>query len=167
MSWIKNKDKEKGRYVTGPVFSKFNHDKIKGNPMQIWVHLAECRTLCQHCPYVICHSPYASSHFQWAPFTSVLQSWGAISIQSWAVISIHRWATFLLPPFLIGTLSYNLTVFSHSECKSEWLGIKTSVPPHARPHRHQLKWLPAFWSFCLALPAFLLNYLLQLPNTFC
>lgn len=35
MSQIKNKDKEKGRYVTGPVFSKFNHDKIKGNPMQI------------------------------------------------------------------------------------------------------------------------------------
>lgn len=32
---LKIKDKEKGRYVTGPVFQSSNHDKIKSNPMQI------------------------------------------------------------------------------------------------------------------------------------
>ena len=35
MSWIKNKDEEKGRYVTRAVFLQFNYDKNKGNPMQI------------------------------------------------------------------------------------------------------------------------------------
>ena len=76
-----------------------------------------------------------SSHSQWAPFPAVLQSWVVISIQSWAVISIHSWANFLLPPFLIDTFGYNLTVFSHSDCKSKWLGIKISVPPNHTPTR--------------------------------
>ena len=128
--------------------------------MQIWVRLAECRTMCQHCSYIIYHFPYASFHFHWVPLTVVLQSWAVISICGCFSLSPSPER---IPLVMIWQSS--ITLCCH--VTSKWLGFNISVPATLNPtttsYNDPLLWVAFAWACML----FFLIILSKSPITFC